>query len=242
MLLHSLDRPSHDLKVAVVTPSYARDAFLAQTYRYFKSQQGDFAARRWFVLDDSENRSQHAFFNDDDEVAYHWLAQRQTLGHKRNLLNDMAQEWGADIICSMDDDDWYGPEYLKDMTTILLASDRCFAGSGCDYYFDANSGKILFIPAVRDETSCNGVLCYKTKVLQWRRYDDSARMAEEGRFLLNEAILQHPDVKRIHMALAWKGNTVTKRNYVNTSRYHTDLTLDDFPMEEADRQFYRQLV
>lgn len=242
MLLHRLNKPLAELKVAVVTPTYERDRFLGQSLRYFRAQQHSCAALRWFVLDDSATRSQHAFFNDAPDLEYHWLATRTPLGEKRNRLNRLAQAWGADIICSMDDDDWYGPRYVQDMTDLLRSSDACFAGSGDDHYFDARGQRVLFINAVRDHMSCNGVLCYKSFVLGERAYDSGAASAEEPAFIRRDKVLQHPDVRRIHLALAFEQNTVSKRNYLRDPRCRTDLSLDDFPMQEADRQFYRSLA
>jgi len=52
--------------------------------------------------------------------------------------------------------------------------------------------------------------------------------------------LQHPDVKRIHLALAWGLNTVSKRGYLIDTKLRTPLTLDDFPMTDLDKQFYHR--
>jgi glycosyltransferase involved in cell wall biosynthesis len=240
MLSHRLDKTVCELRVAVVTPTYQRDSFLAQTHRYFGAQANPFAALRWFVLDDSPQRSAHPFFATDPSVDYQWLPERVPLGAKRNLLNDHARRWGSDIICSMDDDDWYGPDYLSDMATLLLENDGCFAGSGDDYYYDARGQRVLFVPAPREAMSCNGVLCYKTFVLESRRYDASARSGEEMAFIQRDRVLQHPDVGRIHLALASGFNTVSKRGYLIDTKLRTTLTVDDFPMTEADRVFYRE--
>lgn len=240
MLRYRLDKTVAELRVAVLTPTYRREPFLAQSYRYFRAQHNPFGALRWFVLDDSPARSAHAFFDDDPSVDYRWLRERVPLGEKRNLLNDSAAQWGADIVCSLDDDDWYGPHYLSDMATLLVENDACFAGSGDDYYYDARGERVLFVPAPRDAMSCNGVLCYKTFVLGSRRYDAAARSGEEMAFVQRDEVLQHPDVKRIHLALASGFNTVSKRVYLTDPKFRTALTLDDFPMTDADRAFYRE--
>ena len=236
-----LDKPLSSLKVAVVTPTFNRERFLGQSFRYFRAQHHPFAALRWFVLDDSPTRSQHPFCSGLSDVDYRWLDTRVPLGEKRNRLNRLAQTWGADIICSMDDDDWYGPSYAQDMAELLLQNDACFAGSGSDYYYDAWNHRILFVAPVRENASCNGVLCYKTFVLGERSYNSSAASGEEPAFIRRDPVLQHPAIQRVHLALAFAHNTVTKRNYVRDPRCQTALSLDDFPMQEADREFYRGL-
>lgn len=240
MLLHRLDKSTSDLKVAVVTPTYNRERFLAQVWRYFSAQTNPFAALRWFVLDDSPRRSAQPFFSSDPTVDYEWLPERLALGEKRNRLNEKAKRWGADIVCAMDDDDWYGPEYVSSLAALLLQSDACFAGSGDDYYYDPNRERVLFVPAVRENTTCNNVLGYKTFVLDSRSYNPSAKSGEEPAFIQRDRVIQHPDVRRIHLALASGLNTVSKRGYLIDPKLRTTLTLDDFPMTHSDRQFYRQ--
>jgi glycosyltransferase involved in cell wall biosynthesis len=242
VLLHHLDKPITELKVAVVTPTFNRATYLGQSFRYFANQIHPFAETRWFVLDDSAERSSHSFSLDQAGVEYRWLSSRMPLGEKRNELNRMARAWGADIICSMDDDDWYGPSYLQDMAALLLEHDECFVGSGGDYYYDVRNGRILFVYAVRPHTSCNGVLCYKAHVLRERGYDGKLHSAEERSFIGRDKILQHPDIKRVHLALASAHNTVSKRNYLIDPRCRTTLSLDDLPMDEADKRFYRALT
>ncbi|WP_233865347.1 hypothetical protein [Paraburkholderia adhaesiva] len=91
MLLHRIDKTLSQLKVAVVTPTYNRERFLAQSHRYFGAQINPFAALRWFVLDDSPQRSEHGFFSDDPAVDYEWANERLPLGEKRNRLNRKAK-------------------------------------------------------------------------------------------------------------------------------------------------------
>ncbi|WP_168664918.1 glycosyltransferase family 2 protein [Paraburkholderia sp. SG-MS1] len=243
MLYHHLGASIDTLRVAVVTPTRNRELFIGQTIRYFHAQRNPFRALRWFVLDDSDEASSHEYFGTSDrDVSYTWVGDVRPLGAKRNWLNDSAKEWGADIICSMDDDDWYGPDYLDDMATLLLQNEACFAGSGADWYFEPRGQRVLFIPAVREHMSCNAVLCYKAHVLDSRRYDEHARFGEEPAFIGQDRILQHPDIKNVHLALIGTHNTVTKRGYLRSPNLYTSFSLEDFPMEERDRNFYRSLM
>ena len=107
-------------KVALLTPTYQRNHFLWQTLRYVKQQNMPNAQLRWFIFDDSTVISSHQpLFDSDVQIQYTWQAQKMTLGAKRNVLNDQAQRWGADFICSMDDDDWYGAGYVSEMVSLL---------------------------------------------------------------------------------------------------------------------------
>jgi hypothetical protein len=227
-------------KIAIVTPSYGRPAYLNQVWSYIRWQRTA-AALRWFVLDDSPEPHPEFHGRETPGLTYAWSSKRLVLGAKRNWLNVQALAWGAAYICAMDDDDWYGPSYVEDMQGILQASR--FAGSGEDHYYDVLTGRILFAAAVRPNSSCNGVLCYRAEVVaKGSRYSDTANSGEEPAFIGRDLVAQHPDVKRIHLALAHPGNTVSKRNYRIDPRCQTTLTLDDFPMREEHKAFYRALT
>ena len=234
--------PKQKIKIAIVTPTYQRDFFLAQTLSYIEQQQQACFELRWFVLDDSVQISNHVtYFQDKKFVEYKWLEEKLPLGEKRNLLNQMAKNWGAEMICSMDDDDWYGPTYISEMYDLLFSqSDLLFSGSAEDYYYDLAHDRILRIPAFYPNSSCNGVLCYKVTALDQHHYQSTAQFAEESHFLNHAKVLQLPDIKRVHLALAHPNNTVSKKNFCS-EQYTTQLSLDDLPMLEKDKAFYRQL-
>lgn len=112
----------------------------------------------------------------------------------------------------MDDDNWYRPSYVQDMVNILRASpEHEFVVSGENYYYDLVNNRILKIPAVHELSSCNGVLCYKAEVLKSRRYNSTAKFAEEAQFLKVEKIMQHPHIETVHLTQAHPQNTVTKK-------------------------------
>ncbi len=241
-LQYRFTQPIEQLKVAVVTPTYNRAVFLAQCYRYFMAQQG-FATTHlhWFVLDDSAEPSWQGV---NDRVHYQYISEKMPIGHKRNVLNAMALAWGADVICSMDDDDWYSATYVQEMVALLHGSDACFAGSSESFIYHWRMGKMVKIDAVgRANHSCNGVLCYKAIVLQHSQYSDKTESGEEPGFLNygRYTLLQHPDVRKLSFAVAHSHNTVSKRNYFikpDSGLY----SLDDFAISEEDRQFYHTLA
>ncbi len=142
---HSTQAPD-PARVAVVTPTYNRAVYLERTLGYFRGQECHNAELGWFILDDSP--SPHPAFESriGDDVFYRWLPERLPLGAKRNRLNDMAQAWGAEYVCAMDDDDWYGPAYVSDMIGMLRHSSQSFAGSSENYFYHVQTGDILKMP------------------------------------------------------------------------------------------------
>jgi tetratricopeptide (TPR) repeat protein len=229
-------------QIAVVTPTFERPELLVQTLRYFLAQDVvDSENLHWFVLDDSPVPSSLASLQ-DPRVHYRCLPTKASLGGKRNQLNQMAKAWGADFICSMDDDDWYGPQYVSSMVELLLAQDdRLFAGSSQDYYYHVATGKVLRVGASAPGHSCNGVLCYRAAALDGRQYDERRHFGEEPSFLRGAFVVQHPDIRQVHLALAHAGNTVNKEPIYLAPHCHTELELSQFPMEVSDQAFYRAL-
>lgn len=57
-------------------------------------------------------------------------------------------------------------------------------------------------------------------------------------------VLKHLSVSeytKFTSALAHTSNTVTQKNYCYGDHYLSNLTLDNFPMRDEDREFYRNL-
>jgi hypothetical protein len=88
----------------------------------------------------------------------------------------------------------------------------------------------------------NGVLCYLTSALDSRRHDDGRRFAEEPSLLKGEFVAQHPDILRVHLALAHPGNTVNKDMLYQSLECHTELQLSQLPTQAEDQAFYRALT
>lgn len=229
-------------RVAVVTPTWQRAAFLAQAHRMFDAQQVDHLSLRWFVLDDSPEPATGAW-REDPRVDYRWQPTRLRLGAKRNALNDAAQAWGADFIGAMDDDDWYGPHYVQSLVDVLDANPQHdFAGSEIDHYWEVSSGQVAQTPLIHGTRTCNGVMMYRRAALLRHRYDDQRAAAEESSFLGRSPVAQHPDPAMVHLALAHASNTVTKRNYFGPRQTCTlNKRLEDFVHSAQDVAFYRGL-
>ena len=231
-----------EARIAVLTPTYNRAKFLDQTYQYFKSQQISHAQIKWFILDDSPQMHSTSWIRDDPDVCYVWQPQKQTIGKKRNLLNDMALAWGANFICAMDDDDWYGDQYIASMYHQMIETQSEIIGSSADYLYDISSGRIIFIPSVSKYSTCNNFMAYRHSMLKSQRYDENRGVAEEASFLHGKSVAQHLNPKMVHLALAHPSNTATKKNYINNQNLYTDLSLNDFPMTKSDRLFYQNLT
>lgn len=125
---------------------------------------------------------------------------------------------------------------------LLEQCSNSFVGSEQMYFYDIKSGAIGKTPFINGKTGCNGLLAYRAAEARGRRYIDDKKTGEEPAFLKGDMVAQYPEPQHIHMMLIHPNNTVTKRNYLIDPRCKTNLTLDDLPMLEVDKVFYRQLT
>ncbi|MDB5203938.1 MAG: putative glysosyltransferase [Ferruginibacter sp.] len=229
------------LRVAVVTPTYGRAVYLSRTLDYFRAQKRRGMELHWFILDDGPDAHPVLSARGLPDVSYDWQPTRMLLGAKRNRLNEMALAWGAHFVCAMDDDDWYGPSYVADMVGMSRDSDGHFAGSYRTYYYDISTGNILLAQTAPRGSSGNGVLCYRAAALQAARYPDGAASGEDRVFLGDNAVLQHPDISLVHLALLHGRNTEDKRVLLRSADVRGDMSLASFAMRVEDAAFYQDL-
>lgn len=239
------------IKIAFLTPTWERAHFLAHSWVCVQSQRFEELSQpieaRWFILDDSREphpllQRYHKTHSQPVTVDYHWLAQRAPLGWKRNHLNDMALQWGADYLCSIDDDDWYGVDYAQHMIKIIDESPDGLAGSSENFYLHVATGKIVRFPPCGAWHSCNDVLCYNAAAAMQSRYLDERSSGEEPAFLKGRKVAQLPNILQYHLGVVHAHNTVPKHKFAHNPQVQTSFSLDDVPMLAASRTFYRQLL
>jgi glycosyltransferase involved in cell wall biosynthesis len=233
-----IGKPLEKLRVACVTPTYDRHRFLRQARRYFLRQDYPYPENlHCIILDDSPEPIEN-FDDAGGRIHYRHQKTKKPIGAKRNWLNKAALKGKFDIVCSMDDDDWYSPKYVSSMVDLLMNSDAPVAGSSQIYMLDVNTMKIVQLGPYRKNHTCNGVLCFKTKYARNHSYDENAQMAEEGRFLdrWKTEVIQHPDPRRIFLGLIHPANTVSKEKAGR--RKETNFKLLNYGVGQRDAAFY----
>jgi len=104
-------------KYSIITPTYQREDMLRLQYRGISEQsEADF---EWLILDDSPEPSPYFRTLTDNRVQYRHVADRMSIGAKRNFLNEQAR---GEIIIHFDDDDYYSKDYVATMA-------KCFDSS-----------------------------------------------------------------------------------------------------------------
>lgn len=228
------------LRVAMVTATGSRTPYLRQCQRYFEAQRHEFAALHWFVLDDSAVPDPQLSNLSHPGIHYEWQAQRLSPGARLNRLNDMARAWGADVICTLDDAQWYGPDYASDMARLLLTSGLNFAGSSQQYCYGTWNKRIVRTLAGSAAYSRPELLCYRTSAIGQSRFDEAAVQHDVTAFLGGRAVAQHPEVMRVQLNLVHRANTPMLRNFFMLPECQTDRVLEDLPMTDEDRYFVRE--
>lgn len=145
-------------KVIIVVPTYRRFAFYPILLRCFVHQDYPSSLLEMIILDDSppQEESEKRFhecismYPEDVRHRVHFIHSDEhfTIGAKRNRLNELAIQSGAEYIACMDDDDYYFPDrisytmrQLKRKPSILIA--------GCN-------SAIIFFPLQLQQEMKNG--------------------------------------------------------------------------------------
>jgi glycosyltransferase involved in cell wall biosynthesis len=139
--------------VSIITPTYNRDAFLAQGLRWVREQT--YPEVEWLILDDSPEPTRSLAGLDDRRVRYEHIGHRLSIGEKRNRLIAAAQ---GEFIAHFDDDDYYAPRFVETMVTNLESNRADFANLCSWYLFDVRHDFLGFWDLRR--TIGTHYLCY----------------------------------------------------------------------------------
>jgi glycosyltransferase involved in cell wall biosynthesis len=101
-------------KVSIITPTKNRQHFLSMLWDCVHSQSL-FQDTEWLIHDGSQQAAAFEWMK-PPHVRYYHVPGEMTIGAKRNALCDVAQ---GEIIAHFDDDDYYSPEYIKNMLALL---------------------------------------------------------------------------------------------------------------------------
>ena len=112
------------MKITIICPTYNRPERHANLYAVFNHQ--NYSDKELLVMDDSAEKSPFFAELQDDRVTYLHLTSSSTIGHKRNLMADIAK---GEVIAHFDDDDYYAPDYLQTMLQLIDCADSTGEGA-----------------------------------------------------------------------------------------------------------------
>ena len=125
------------MKVSVITPTHCREELLGNLYGTFQRQTHP--DKELLVFDDSPRRSVFMEQLADSRVRYLYSGVRLPIGYKRNHL---VQEATGDAVVQFDDDDYYAPRYIEEMTSHLDRFDLVKLTKW--FVLDSASGDLFF--------------------------------------------------------------------------------------------------
>lgn len=233
--------------VSVITPTYNRRRFIPWLIACYKSQTYPKHRMEWIVLDDGSD-SVAEFFTGPTAAAagipnLHYIreTEKQTIGAKRNRLNDEAC---GDIIVAMDDDDFYYPERVAAAVHALKANPKVeLAGSSEIYMYYSDIGEIYRLGPYNPNHATNGTMAWRASYARTHRYDETVTHAEERSFLED---YKHPmvqlDPKKVMLVMSHSENTFDKRKMReqpdNPLVRKTPMKLKQFIKDKAIRDFF----
>ena len=115
--------------VTIVTPTYNRHNNFEIAIRNYKNFNYPREKLFWIILDDSPNDSLKEQIPADSSIRYIYNSKKEPIGAKRNRL---ASECKTQVICHMDDDDYYYPDSVKIRVVAMIIHKKPV--SGCIEY------------------------------------------------------------------------------------------------------------
>ena len=236
-------------KVICICPTYNRKLFLPSLIYQFVYQTYPKELLELVILDDSDKpnydiiNSLHKDIR--SRIHYMYSSEKNTIGKKRNMLNDIATRLGAKYIACVDDDDYYPKDRIEYSVKALKSSNYLICGSSILNIYDISTKNIHtlgpYINAVYPGHASCGTLMYDVKYLENNSFKDDACMAEESYFLNHfKCNLKQIPISHIMLCISHKSNTVSK-NKLLTNANKTNLVIKDIIIDKFLLNFYSSL-
>ncbi len=194
--------------VSCIMPTRDRRAFVPLAIRYFLRQ--DYAHRELLIIDDGGDAVAD-LVPDDRRIRYLRLAEKRSLGAKRNLG---CAEARGEIIAHWDDDDWTARWRLRYQVEQLVAAGADLCGLDRLFFYDARSGHAWQYRCPRKDRAwlAGGTFCYRRELWQASPFPEIT-VGEDVRFLWSRQpkkplALEDPS---FYVALLHGGNTSSSR-------------------------------
>jgi glycosyltransferase involved in cell wall biosynthesis len=152
--------------ISCILPTHNRRPFLEQALRIFSRRT--YREAELIVIDDGDDPTDDLCAGMDD-VRYMRLNERIPAGAKMNLGIEAAR---GDILQKLDDDDYYGPDFLSMVSERLLASDhpRAIAAWCCFAVLIAGEPEIFYSG---HGWQAGGTLCFRRALWEQQRFRET---------------------------------------------------------------------
>jgi hypothetical protein len=229
--------------VTVCTPTFNRRPFVQGMVACFRHQTYPADRMEWLIGDDGTDPIGDVV-SELPGVRYFSWDTKQTLGFKRNFLNDQAR---GDILVYMDDDDYYPPQRVMHAVHMLQTHpEAMLAGSGAMYmYFKHNSTLYLVGPYAQNRATA-ATWAFRKSLLATSRFRDDESVAEEPAFLNDYTVpVVQLDPRDTIVVISHPYSTFDKRILLEQHAAHpnpfihtTSLSLQSLVKPDSLYQFY----
>jgi glycosyltransferase involved in cell wall biosynthesis len=155
--------------VSCIMPTANRRAFVPQAIQYFLRQ--DYRNRELIILDDGEDAVAD-LIPPDPKIRYVRLAEKSSLGRKRNLACELAR---GEIICHWDDDDWMANWRLSyQVRELLLQPSMRLCGLAQLLFYEPHTNRAweYVYPSTERPWVCGNTFCYPKCLWEQHRFPD----------------------------------------------------------------------
>ena len=246
--------PDNKPLVSVCTPTFNRRPFIAAMLACFNHQTYPRDRMEWIIVDDGTDPVGD-LVSHHECVRYFNLADKISLGKKRNLMHEKAQ---GEIIVYMDDDDYYPPERVSHAVTTLLdhrkrktgiklagSSEMCIHFKG---FGGGSEGQMVQFGPYGPNHATAATFAFWKNILSSMNlaYDEDACLAEERAFLRGYTVpMAQLDPMKVILVFSHEHNTFDKRMLLKNMGRDQNMrvstkTVSDFIKEPALLQFYMQ--
>ena len=166
--------------VSICTPTFNRRPFIPIIIKCFENQTYPKDKMEWIIVDDGTDKIED-LVSHIPQVKYFRYEEKLTLGKKRNITNDKAK---GDIIVYMDDDDYYPPDRVSHAVDTLRKNPKALcAGSSIMYIYFKHIDKMYQFGPYGPNHATAATFAFRKELLLKTRFDESAAVAEEKKFL-----------------------------------------------------------
>ena len=228
--------------VSICTPTFNRRPFIPIMIKCFENQTYPKDKIEWIIVDDGTDKIED-LVSHIPQVKYFKYEEKLSLGKKRNITNEKAK---GDIIIYMDDDDYYPPERISHAVTTLQKNPKALcAGSSTMYIYFKHIDKMYQFGPYSPNHATAATFAFRKELLQKTRFDETASVAEEKKFLKEYTIpfVQLDPLKTI-LVFSHNHNSFDKKILLNQLPNpfikDTPLVPTDFVKEPSVLQFFME--
>jgi glycosyltransferase involved in cell wall biosynthesis len=196
----------------------------------------------WIILDDGSDPVGDMFEGlDIPNVRYIYSPEKQTIGAKRNRLNNEAR---GDIIVAMDDDDYYPPERVSSVVKAFKQKPSYQLAGASEVFMYYSDIKVVYkLGPYNANHATNGTMAWKKSYANTHAYDETVTHAEEKSFLEDYV---HPMIqlnpKHVMLVMSHSDNTFDKRKMREQENSplvkKTTMKIRDFIRDASIRNFF----